>query len=40
MSKNWDYLDLSHAASEAGGPQKFVDQVADSRHQFPERGSG
>lgn len=29
MSKNWDYSDLSHAASEAGGPQKFVDQVAD-----------
>lgn len=29
MSKTWDYSQLSHAASEAGGPQKFIDQVAD-----------
>lgn len=29
MSKDWDYSQLSHAASEAGGPQKFIDQVAD-----------
>lgn len=29
MSKNWDYSQLTHAAAEEGGPQKFIDKVAD-----------
>lgn len=33
MSRNWDYSQLSHAASEAGGPQKFIDQIADINYQ-------
>jgi len=33
MSKNWDYSQLSHLASEEGGPQKFIDKVASINYQ-------
>lgn len=33
MSKDWSYSQLSHAASEAGGPEKYIDQVADINYQ-------
>lgn len=26
---NWDYAELSHAAKEAGGPEKLVDTIID-----------
>jgi len=38
MSRDWDYSQLSHAASEAGGPQKFIDQVADINYQRGVQG--
>lgn len=38
MSKDWDYSQLSHAASEAGGPKKFIDHVADINYQRGVQG--